>query len=156
MHSINKEILLQNHTTSKQIMKLILIHYYSPQPMQVLLIVLIMSFIAKGSSLESNIAFSCPVSLVCFNSLSLSFVTLTLCKNTGQVVLQNGPKFDVSSWLDANYVSLAPMPQKWSCALFHCILSDGMQFLFVPLTSDVHLDHWIKVVFASFSIVKLL
>lgn len=79
-----------------------LIHYYNPQPMQVLLIVLIMSFIAKGSSLESNVAFSCPVALVCFSleqflSLSLSFVTLTLCKIIGQVVLQNGPKFDVSS-----------------------------------------------------------
>lgn len=67
-------------------------YHQTPRPMQVLLIALIMSFIARGSSLESNVAFSCPVSLVCFNleqflSLSLGFMTLTLCKITGQVVL---------------------------------------------------------------------
>ena len=76
----------------KRIRKLILIHYYyfTLRPIQVLLIILIMSFIAEGSSSESNVIFSCHVSLVSFNleqflSLSLGFMTLMLCKIAGQL-----------------------------------------------------------------------
>lgn len=85
-YPINKDILLPNHTTTKKIRKLILLIL---RPIHVLLIVL-MSFVVKGSSSESNVAFSCHASLVGFNmeqflSLSLGFMTLTLCKITGQL-----------------------------------------------------------------------
>lgn len=52
-----------------------------------------MSFVAKESSLELSVAFSCYVSILSFKleqvlSLSLTFITLTLLKSTGQFIVE--------------------------------------------------------------------
>lgn len=128
------------------------------RPIQVLLIVL-MSFVAKGSNSELNVAFSGHASLVGFNmkqflSLSLGFITLTLRKITSQLFCTL-PKFDVSFLLDSSYISLAQMPHKRSCVLSHCILSGVTRFRFVPLLVMSILIILLRWCLLGFSTVKL-
>lgn len=70
---------------------------------------------ARGSNARSLFAFRCHISLVSLNlkqflSLSVSVITLTLLRNTGQLFCRmplNLRLSDVSSWLDLGYAFLA-------------------------------------------------
>lgn len=81
------------------------------------------NFSVWGSSLGSYIIFSCHVSLVSFHlwqfpSLFLSFMTITLGKNNGQLFCSVSLSLDLSalfcffSPLDWNYAVMRRMPQR--------------------------------------------
>lgn len=122
-----------------------------PSIPQVLPLISIVSFVkAKGYWSEWHIACICHVPLVYFNlwwflSLSLTFLTLTLLKSTGQLFCKmslNLGLSHISSRLDSGYALLTRISHKWYCVL--SIASYQVAHNLSFSTYNGNFDPWLK------------
>lgn len=122
-----------------------------PSIPQVLPLISIVSFVkAKGYWSEWHIACICHVPLVYFNlwwflSLSLTFLTLTLFKSTGQLFCKMSVNLGlshISSRLDSGYALLTRISHKWYCVL--SIASYQVAHNLSFSTYNGNFDPWLK------------
>lgn len=115
------------------------------------------NIIAKGSSLESNVHFSHPISSVRNSSYPpLTFITLTLDTKITVFVFctlsHNLSLSDVPAW---SYSGEHHWRKSWKSHCSWCIISDGAWFQFILISMTVTLVSWFRQCLLGFSTIKL-